>query len=268
MLVPNEGAASASALTGTALVLGMALGTALGGTLVTVAGAAAAFAVNAASFFVDVVVLTTIRVGDSPRVRRAPRQIREGIGYVWQAPPLRGAMLTLAIIATFAFTVQASVPVLAREGFNGSPGTIGAFFTAVTGGSLAGTLVFAARGASKRWPLAGTSLAMAAALLVTALSPYAPVAILGLVGVGFSWAYLIGTVLAILQTSEPMLMGRVMSLFGVVLLGGTTIGGPLAAAMTAVAGCRTPFIVGAGSAVIAASWSRAVPAARALARSY
>ena len=56
-----------------------------------------------------------------------------------------------------------------------------------------------------------------------------------------------------------MLMGRVMSLFGVVLLGGTTIGGPLAAAMTAVAGCRMPFIVGAGSAVIAASWSRAVP---------
>jgi hypothetical protein len=109
---------------------------------------------------------------------------------------------------------------------------------------------------------------MAAALVVTALSPYASIAILGLVGVGFSWAYLVGTVLAILQTSEPMLMGRVMSLFGVVLLGGTTIGGPLAAAMTAVAGCRTPFIVGAGSAVIAASWSRAVPAARALARSY
>jgi MFS family permease len=268
MLVPNECAASASALTGTALVLGMALGTALGGTVVTVAGAAAAFAVNAASFLVDVVVLTTIRVGASPRVRRAPRQIREGIGYVWQASPLRAAMLTLAIIATFAFTVQVSVPVLAREGFNGNPATIGAFFTAVTGGSLAGTLVFAARGASKRSPLAGPSLAMAAALLVTALSPYASVAIVGLVGVGFTWAYLIGTVLAILQTSDPRLMGRVMSLFAVVLLGGTTIGGPLAAALTAVAGCRAPFIVGAGSAVIAASWSRAVPAARALPRSY
>ena len=254
ILVPNESAASASALTSTALVLGMALGTALGGTVVTVAGAAAAFAVNAASFLLDVVVLTTIRVGASPRVRRAPRQIREGIGYVWQASPLRAAMLTLAIIATFAFTVQVSVPVLAQEGFNGNPATISAFFTAVTGGSLAGTLVFAARGASKRRPLGGTSLAMAAALLVTALSPYAPVAILGLVGVGFSWAYLIGTVLAILQTSDPMLMGRVMSLFGVVLLGGTTIGGPLAAAMTAVGGCRAPFIVGAGSAVIAASW--------------
>jgi len=267
MLVPNEAAASASALTGTTLVLGMALGTALGGTLVTVAGAAAAFAMNAASFLIDVVVLTTIRVGTSPRIRRAPRQIREGIGYVWQYPRLRAAMLTLAIIATFAFTVQISVPVLAREGFNGNPATIGAFFTAVTGGSLAGTLVFAARRTSRR-PLAGPSLAMAAALLVTALSPYASVAILGLVGVGFTWAYLIGTVLAILQTSDPRLMGRVMSLFAVVLLGGTTIGGPLAAALTAVASCRAPFIVGAGSAVIAASWSRAVPAARALPRSY
>jgi hypothetical protein len=95
---------------------------------------------------------------------------------------------------------------------------------------------------------------MAAALLVTALSPYASVAILGLAGVGFTWTYLLGKVLAILQTSDPRLMGRVMSLFALVLLGGTTIGGPLAAALAGVAGCRAPFIVGVGSAVIAASW--------------
>lgn len=50
MLVPCEVAASASALTGSVLVLGMAAGTALGGVLVTVAGAVVTFAVNAASF--------------------------------------------------------------------------------------------------------------------------------------------------------------------------------------------------------------------------
>jgi MFS family permease len=254
MLVPYEAAASAAALTGTVLVLGMALGTALGGVLVTVAGAVATFTVNAMSFLVDVAILATIRVAASPRVPRAPRQVREGISYVWQAPPLRSAMLTLAIIAMFAFNVQVSVPVLAHEGFNGNPQTIGAFFTAVTGGSLAGTLVFAARGAGKPPRLANPILAMAAALLATGLSPYAPVVILGLSGVGFAWAYLLGTVLAILQTSDPRLMGRVMSLFALVLLGGTTIGGPLAAGITGVAGCRAPFFIGAGSAVIAAGW--------------
>lgn len=257
MLVPYEAAASAAALTGTVLVLGMALGTALGGVLVTVAGPAATFVVNAVSFLVDVVILATIRVAASPRVARAPRQIREGIGYVWQAPALRAAMLTLATIATFAFTVQVSVPVLAQEGFNGKPQTIGAFFTAVTAGGLAGTLLFAARGAAKPPRLASPILAMAAALLATGLSPYAPVVILGLSGVGFAWAYLLGTVLAILQTTDPRLMGRVMSLFAMVLLGGTTIGGPLAAALAGVAGCRAPFLIGAGSAVIVAGWLHA-----------
>jgi MFS family permease len=252
MLVPCEAAASASALTGTILVLGMAAGTALGGVLVTVAGAAVTFAVNAASFLVDVVVLATIRVGASPRIRRAPRQIRDGIVYVWRAPALRAAMITLAIIATFAFTVQVSVPTLAEVGFDGGPARIGAFFTAVTGGGLAGTLAFAARTGPKRRPFPRISLAIAAALFLTALSPYAWVAILGLAAVGFTWAYLPGNVLAILQTSDPRLMGRVMSLFALVLLGGTTVGGPLTAALAGVAGCRAPFFIGAGSAVIAA----------------
>ena len=256
MLVPYEAAASGAALTGTVLVLGMALGTALGGVLVTVAGAVATFTVNAMSFLVDVAILATIRVAASPRVPRAPRQIREGISYVWQAPPLRSAMLTLAIIAMFAFNVQVSVPVLAQEGFNGKPQTIGAFFTAVTGGSLAGTLVFAARVATKPTRLTSPIFAMAAALLATGLSACASVVILGLCGVGFAWAYLLGKVLAILQTSDPRLMGRVMSLFALVLLGGTTIGGPLAAALAEVAGCRAPFFIGAGSAVIAAGWLR------------
>ena len=38
--------------------------------------------------------------------------------------------------------------------------------------------------------------------------------------------------------------------------GGSAIGGPLAAALAEVAGCRAPFFIGAGSAVIAAGWLR------------
>jgi hypothetical protein len=56
--------------------------------------------------------------------------------------------------------------------------------------------------------------------------------------------YLLGAVIAILQTAEPPLVSRVMSLFAVVLLGGTTIGGLLATALTAIAGSRAPFALG------------------------
>ena len=64
-LVPRDQAASASALTGTVLLIGMTVGSALGGALVA-AGVTAAFAVNAASFAADVVVLSTIQADLSP----------------------------------------------------------------------------------------------------------------------------------------------------------------------------------------------------------
>ena len=252
MLVPPERASSASALTGTVLVLGMTLGTALGAALVSGVGVTTTFAVNAASFLADAILLSTIRVAASPRVRRAPHQIRDGVSYVRHNPPLRTAMLALAVIATFAFTIQVSVPIFAREAFHAGPSVIGVFFTAVTAGSLVGTLVFAARGASTQRTLNRTALGMVVALLATALAPHELLALPGLAGVGFAWSYLLGTVIATLQTAEPHLMGRVMSLFSAVLLGGTTIGGPLATVVISIAGSRAPFALGAAAALIAA----------------
>jgi hypothetical protein len=43
-----------------------------------------------------------------------------------------------------------------------------------------------------------------------------------------------------------------MSLFSAVLLGGTTIGGPLATVVISIAGSRAPFALGAAAALIAA----------------
>jgi MFS family permease len=250
MLVPREAAASAAALTGTVLLLGMTLGTAFGGAVVASAGVAVAFGLNAASFLLDVVVVATLRVGPSPRVPRAPRQIRDGIGYVRRTPALRSALVTLAVIATFGFTVQVSVPVLAREGLGGGPGTLGALFTAVTAGGLLGTLLFAARGGSGPATLARCAGAMAIASLTTALAPGPVLAVVGLAGIGIAWSYLVGAVLAVLQTARPELTGRVMALFAAVLLSGLTVGGPLTTAVTGVAGPRGPFLLGAVAAAL------------------
>ena len=142
------------------------------------------------------------------------------------------------------------MPILAREGLGGGPGTLGALFTAVTAGGLLGTVLFAARGGPGPRTLARCAFSMAIALLVTALSPGPTLAFVGLAGVGVAWSYLIGTVLAVLQTARPELTGRVMALFAAVLLSGTTVGGPLTTAVTAVAGPRAPFLVGAGATVL------------------
>ncbi len=251
MLVTPDRAASASALAGAVQLTGMTAGSALGGMLVATSGATVAFAVNAASFLADVILLHTIRPGISPLVRRAPRQVREGLSYVWHTPVLRAPLLALAVIGTLAFTMQVSVPTLIRASFGGGPSLIGTAFTAVTAGSLAGAVIAAARGAPGPRTIAPAAAIMAGSMAVTAVAPNVPTALAGLAGVGLAWSLVLVSVIAVLQSADPHMLGRVMSLFAVVLLGGTSAGGPIAESVATMAGPRAPFLLGAAAAAAA-----------------
>jgi MFS family permease len=250
-LVPPDQAPSASALTGTVLLIGMAAGSALGGALAATAGLTAAFAVNAASFLGDVAILSTIRARESPRVQRAPRQVREGFSYVVHTPRLRAPLLTLALIATLAFTTRVSVPTFVHQAFAGGPAQLGAALTALAAGSLTGTLARAAHGTPGTRALPAAAAIMACGLAVTAIAPGLPVALPGLITVGGGWSYFLGTVIASLQSAEPRMLGRVMSLFAVVLLGGASIGAPVASSLSASLGPRAPFLAGTAAAIVA-----------------
>ncbi len=248
-LVMPDRAASASALAGTVLLLGMTAGSALGGALVATAGVTVAFAANAASFLADVMVLHTIRPSTSPLTRRAPRQVRDGLSYVWHTPALRAPLLALAVIGTLAFTMQVSVPTLIRGSFDGGPSLIGTAFMVVTAGSLAGALAAAARGAPGPRALELAAMIMAGSMAVTAVAPTVPTVLAGLAGVGFAWSLVLTSVIAVLQTADPRMLGRVMSLFALVLLGSTSAGGPIASFVATSIGPRVPFVFGAGAAI-------------------
>ena len=248
-LVPPGQAASASALTGTALLIGMTAGSALGGALVAAAGVTVAFAVNAASFLADVVVLSTIRAGESPRIRRAPRQVREGFSYVMHTQELLVPLMALGLIATLAFTMQVSVPTLVHQSFTGGPAELGAALTALACGSLAGTLVRAALGMPGPRALPTATAIMASGLAATAIAPVLPAALAGLAVTGLGWSCFLGTTIATLQSADPRMLGRVMSLFALVLLGGTAAGAPVASFLADSFGPRAPFFAGTVAAL-------------------
>lgn len=204
----------------------MTAGSAFGAVLVTMAGPTAAFAINAASLGVDVVLLWTIRVGALPRVRRAPGQIRDGLCYVLEMPALRTALLALALVATFSFTLQVTAPVFILVSLRGSPSLVGIAFTAATAGSLAGALTVAAVGRPGPRALQGATAGMAAALTATTAAATPLIALPGLAAVGFTWSILVVAVIATLHTADPSMTGRVMATFSVVLLGGMAAGAP------------------------------------------
>jgi hypothetical protein len=63
---------------------------------------------------------------------------------------------------------------------------------------------------------------MTCGLAATAFEPALPAALAGLATAGIGWSCFLGTAIAILQSADPRMLGRVMSLFAVVLLRGTS----------------------------------------------
>ena len=138
-----------------------------------------------------------------------------------------------------------------QQSFADGPSLIGAAFTAVTAGSLAGTLINAARGMPGPRTFGLTAATMAGSMILTAAAPAVPGALCGLAGIGLSWSIFLGSVTAVFQSADRRMLGRVMSLFAAILLGGTAVGGPIAAALAASIGPRAPFLAGAGAAAAA-----------------
>ncbi|HVK24416.1 MAG TPA: MFS transporter [Actinokineospora sp.] len=249
-LLPPDLAAGATALTSTGLLVGMTAGTALGAVMITAVGITATFAVNAVSFLLDILVLLTVRAAPSPRVDRAPGQIREGLRYVWRTPPLRAVLLALGAVATLAFTIQVSVPIFVSVTLTGGAGLVGSAFTAATAGSLVGALAAAVHGHPGPRTLVKATVVMAGASALTAAAPNTAVAFAGIAGIGLAWSLFVTSVIATLQAAAPSMTGRVMSLFAAVMLGGTAVGGPIAATAADLFEPRAPFVVGAAACLI------------------
>jgi predicted MFS family arabinose efflux permease len=92
---------------------------------------------------------------------------------------------------------------------------------------------------------------IACGLAVTAIAPVLPAALAGLAIVGFGWSYFLGTTIAALQSADPRMLGRVMSLFALVLLGGMSGGAPIASSLSGSLGPRAPFFAGTAAAILA-----------------
>jgi MFS family permease len=248
-LLPGA-AARSSALSGLVLLTGMTAGSALGGWLVATRGPGWVFVLNAVSLAADVVILHTLArlVPAPPRLPRTPGQVRQGIRYVAATPSLRAAMSALTVIGTLAITFQVSIPLLITGTFGGGPAQVGEAFTAVSAGALAGAIWTATR--PPRRPITvPAAAALAAGLAGVAAAPHLVVALSVLGVVGVAWSSYLTATLATLQGADPRYLGRVMSLFAVVLIGSTPVGGPITTALAAALSPRAPFILGASAAL-------------------
>ncbi len=228
-LVPKEDLASASALNGIEFNLARAVGPALAGAIISVAGVATAFIANFVSFFG--VILVVARWKRPVRKRSAPPESFSGatvaaVRYVRHSPAILTVLLRTGVVMFFSSALFALLPTVSRS-VNRSATGYGLLLGCFGGGAIIGALVM--QSARNRWStetivstgVVSLGLVILAMSGLHRLSTLAPVMLVG----GAAWVIFISLINALVQNLAPdWVRARVLAIFILVYQGSYALG--------------------------------------------
>lgn len=232
----REDLTNAIALNAMIYNIGRFVGPPIAGLLIGLTSEAFCFALNTLSFFALVLALIALRVKASPRVHGSVTAVfYEGVRYALGNHTIRNLLALLAISNFTASCYAVLLPVLAKETFLGDATTLGWLWGVAGCGSMASTLMLAARRS-----LPGTAnaafagaLISTSALLVVAYSQWFALSLVAMAALGFGMVVTNVGTNAIIQSIVPeQLCGRIVSLFTAIRFGLDALGG-LAAGLAA-----------------------------------
>ena len=232
------------------------VGPAVAAVLIKTVGLPWTFAVNAATFVAVIAALGSMHTADLQRtapVSRARGQIRAGLRYTWNTWELRVPLLMMAVVGTLSYNFTVIMPLLAVKVFHNGAGTLGALMVAMGVGSSVGGLMTGARRHLGYRLLVTVTLAFGLLTVAVSAAPTLALALVLLVFMGAaSGSFIVaGNSILQLHAKGPM-RGRVMSLWAIVFLGSTPIGGPLTGFLAAHVGTRITLAIGGSAAMLAA----------------
>ena len=239
-MVGHDLVRNAVTLNSTSVNLARVIGPTIAAVLVSTIGIGWCFVVNAISFcfvIASLLSLDTRRLHPAAAVPHRRGQLREGLRYAARVPAIARPLLMMAVIGTFTFEFEVSLPLLATKTFHGSGTTYSWLLGAFGAGAVAGGL-YAARSAGTgvarlTWAALGYAIAMG----LLALAPTLPAAIAACVLVGVATIMFLTTGNSTIQlASEPDHRGRVAALWSMALVGTTPIGSPIIGAISDAAG--------------------------------
>jgi MFS family permease len=247
-IVPMSQLRNAITLNSVTANLARVLGAAVGGIVAANLGLAFCFDLNAASFLAVLITLVMMSSAEmsSPELEEPePGQIRAGLRYIRHTPALAVPLIMIAVIGTLAWEFQVSLPLLAKETFNGDAGTYAAMTTAMGAGAVVGGLVSASRAKVRMGALALAAIGWGIAITAAALAPTLGIdyAVLVFVGYGsISFNSLAKTALQL--AAVPEMRGRVMAVWALAWQGSTPIGGPIIGWISEHVGPRPSLLAG------------------------
>ena len=262
-LVPREDLSTAIAINSVAFNLARFLGPAVAGLLIVTIGVAGAFAANALSFLAFVIALSRLRLtaeaetGAGGGRASVLEQLGEGIAYTVRHPGIGPMLLLLAMVSLGVRPFVELMPGFAAQVFGrGAEGL--AMLSSTVGIGAVITGVWLARrggGGLTRLVLLNALFVSLAIIAFTASDNFW----LGLLAVGVAGMAMVATGVS-MQTLMQMsvdgaMRGRVLSLYGIIFIGGPAAGALIMGALSEAFGLRLPLAAGATLAVAVWLWT-------------
>ena len=263
-MVGEQELTNAVSLNSAAFTGSRVIGPALAGILIATVGMAVCFLIDGLSYLAVLFALLAMRPDELHAQRRTTRErghLMAGFRYVWRTDELRQPLLVMTVVFTLAFQWGVLIPLLAERAFHAGAREFGFLSAAAGVGSFVAALSFAHRGATPTMRNLGlAAVGTSVAMLAISVSPSLGIAAVAMVPVGFAaMAFMITGNTMLQLTAKPEARGRVMAIYGMVFLGSTPIGAPIAGALGEHLGPRAAFVVAAASVGIVGSavvWRR------------
>lgn len=264
-MVPREDLPAAVALNSMGFNLTRSVGPAIGGIIVAAAGAAAAFAVNAASYVALLTVLARWKPDVSPS--RLPREtlgaaMGAGLRYMAMSPNIGKVLLRSSVFGFTSGSILALLPLVARDLVSGGPLTYGIMLGAFGLGAVGGALI----SGRLRQMLSSEVMVRCAFLgfsicsLTAALSSYAWLTATGLLIGGACWVLALSHFNVTVQMSTPRwVVGRALSIYQTATFGGIALGSWVWGVVAETHGVEAALITAAISMLAGGAIGFAVP---------
>jgi MFS family permease len=236
-MVGREDLLNAVALNSTLFNGARVLGPAIGGVIIARAGLGTCFFLNAASFVAVLAGLLAMR----PRLLHAPvprppgrvlRELREGLSYAVHTPAVLLVVALVGVFGTFGYNFTVGLPLLAHDALGLDAEGFGGLTSVMGLGSLVASLVVASLRRTSQLALLLGAAAFSVLLAGLASSQHYLVSLAIIFVLGMASLTFQTSANSLLQLEVPdRLRGRVMSLYILLFLGMTPIGGLLTGAV-------------------------------------
>lgn len=252
-MVGREDLLNAIALNSSIFNASRMVGPAVAGIVVALVGEGPAFALNAASFIFVIAGLLMMRLPPFTRPAGAARsgQLRAGLAYIADEPRVRALLLLAGSISLFCFVHIPLLPIFARDVLGQGAMGLGALSAASGIGALVAALILAQQGDKlPRGRLLSTAVLLYPPLMIAFTTARSlPVAMLLIAVAGWAGVTTMALTNTLIQSIVPdELRGRVMSVFTLLLMGLSPLGGMFAGLVAQLVG-SAPLVVAASATI-------------------